>query len=140
MAKRKGYRRDTNVLQPRVTLTFANEGAQFAPERYPAPGYAATIWYTSEGLRVGLPATLGESGHTVVLPFRGASWTVLTEILRERARHAERAQRVIGTRSAPVQYDIEATIRAMGSSAPSVTRPQRTLTLDDLDGDVSDVA
>jgi hypothetical protein len=134
MAKIKGFRKDIARAAPSPSRSAPDEPI-VAPERYPAPSYAAHVWLTPDGLRVGLPAALGESGHTILLPFKDASWSVLCGILRERARFADRRdQRTIGHRAAPVQYDIEAILRAMGSSAPTPHRieRQRTLTLDDL--------
>ena len=134
MAKPRGYSKRPAAPPPTSTQP-QDEGAQFAPERYPAPSYAAMVWYTPEGIRIALPAALGETGHSILLPLKEASWGVMLGILRERARFAdERSARTIGTRAAPVQYDIEAILRAMGSSAPTPHRiePRRTLTLDDL--------
>ena len=134
MPKIKGFRKDVARTAPSRPAPEPTTPI-IAPERYPAPSYAAMVWYTPEGIRIALPAALGETGHSILLPLKEASWGVMLGILRERARFAdERSARTIGTRAAPVQYDIEAILRAMGSSAPTPHRiePRRTLTLDDL--------
>ena len=136
MTKPRGYR-----STPRPAPQAPTAVAPVAPERYPPPSYAGTVWLTPEGLRLGLPATLGESGHTILLPLKPGSFEVMVSILRERARYADdRANRTIGSRAAPVQYDIEGILRAMGTSAPTVTRlnPTRTLSLDELTSALED--
>lgn len=102
-----------------------------APERYPPPSYASTVWATPEGLRISLPATPGETGHSILLPFAQASWGILIELLRERGRFAERNTRArIGTRAAPVQYDIEGILRSLGRTSAKV--PSHKTSLSDL--------
>ena len=119
----RGYRRSRREMAPsaRTIEPFALEPIS-TPERYPPPAYAATIWLTPNAVMLSLGATLGEQGHAVALPFREASWAILLDILRERSRASERSKRVIGTRAAPVAYDIEAMLRAMGASGPGITK------------------
>ena len=55
MPKIKGFRKDVARTAPSRP---APEPATpiIAPERYPAPSYAAMVWYTPEGIRIALPA------------------------------------------------------------------------------------
>ena len=121
--------------------------AALAHDKYPPPSYAATIWLTPQGLRLALPAAYGEAGHSIELPLHDGAWETLLSILRERARYGNdaRAQRTIGLRASPVQYDIDAIMRAMaqGGQGPKGIRitkieKQRTLTLDDLTNELED--
>lgn len=111
--------------------------------RYPTPTYAAQIWLTAEGLRVALPAAPGELGHTILLPIKDASWGALLQIMRERSRAHERADRRIGHAAAPTQYDIERMLQIMqGRGAVTRIEPKRPaepttladLGLNDTDG------
>jgi len=131
----RGYRRVPWPPQPSTTPRPPQPqlAPEPSPERYPPPSHAATVWFTPQGIRLALAASLAEPGHTVLLPLRDASWDVLTSILRERARN-DRASRTIGHRSAPVQYDVETLLRAMTSrvTTRSLAKPTRELTLDEL--------
>lgn len=92
---------------------------------YPLPSHAASIWLTGEALFLALPGTNGARGHTVRIP-RGrceapgdiaalSGWSVLLELLRQRMHAAEEGTRAsIGTRAAPVQYDIDGMLRSLG--------------------------
>jgi hypothetical protein len=112
------------------------------PERdddssYPLPAHAISIWKVGHELVLGLPPTApGVRGTTVRLPlerceaiasaFGGTlanqrGWAILLDILRQR-EHAGQRPATVGTRQAPVQYDVDAMIRAMGAAAPKVTR------------------
>lgn len=108
---------------------------------YPLPSTAANIWAVGDKLALGLPGFHGARPHTVLLPPTTNGMLMLWHILRARARDEElRAPSTIGRTSAPVQYDVDAMLRAMGATVEvtkiPMARPkeaQPTLTLDDLD-------
>jgi hypothetical protein len=78
---------------------------------YPLPSHAAYIWFAGDRLMLGLPPTAGhERGHSVSIPLANEEWpAVLLSILQERAT----AVRPIGTKSTPVQYDLDNVLRHM---------------------------
>jgi hypothetical protein len=78
---------------------------------YPLPSHAAYIWFAGDRLMLGLPPTAGhERGHSVSIPLSNESaFDVLLGILAERAREV----RPIGTKSTPVQYDLDNVLRHM---------------------------
>lgn len=103
---------------------------------YPAPSYAASIWTVGDTIHMTLPPVYGqEKGHSVVFPNSPAGWLAINSILRDRERQERR--RAIGTRAAPVQYDIDKMVQAMGkpiTQVPSARKVQAPpdLSLEDL--------
>lgn len=93
---------------------------------YPLPSYAIQVWLAGDTIHLALPSGPDGKSHVVRIPLakcsieqseggqplaRQLGWVVLLDILKQRqaAREAPR----IGQRSAPVQYDIEAMLRAV---------------------------
>jgi hypothetical protein len=92
-------------------------------EAYPLPAHAAYIWVAGADLFLGLPPVPGGTkGHQVRLPATDRGLAVALDILRERARAPGVPHRygghVIGTKGAPVQYDIEEVLRRLGKPSP----------------------
>lgn len=102
---------------------------------YPLPSYATTIWLASDHLCVALPSGPNGKAHTVRIPLakcsieqseggstlgRQLGWQALLEILKTRAAAASRPVR-LGDRAAPVQYDLDAMLRAV-STTPSTPK------------------
>lgn len=112
-------------------------------ESYPLPSYAANIWAVGDKIAIGLPGFHGARPHTVLIPPTTNGMLMLWHILRARARDEELARpATIGRASAPVQYNVDEMLRAMGESAPKVAQlppggarkeAPATLTLEDLD-------
>ncbi len=107
---------------------------------YPLPSYAASFWVVGDQLFVRLPPwATGGPAHIITLPANEAGMKICLDLLKERARASYETK--IGTKAAPVQYDIDAMLRRMGAAGPTVTKlpPQLkqaakpTLSLDDLD-------
>jgi hypothetical protein len=112
---------------------------------YPLPAHSLSIWKVGHTLYVGVPPSReGVRGTTLKITLdrcgvecsafgqplasqRG--WRVLLDVLAQRERDGRSAP--LGNAGAPVQYDVEKILRAMGSAAPRVTRVGPT-TLDDL--------
>lgn len=93
---------------------------------YPLPSYAIQLWLAGDTIHLALPSGPDGKSHIIRIPLakcsieqaeggqplaRQLGWVVLLDILKQRqaAREAPR----IGQRSAPVQYDIEAMLRAV---------------------------
>jgi hypothetical protein len=127
-------------------------------DSYPLPSYVTQTWVSGDKLFVCFPPTRGDKSHTVQLPATPAGFAILGSLLQERSR--EGYEPSIGTRAAPVQYDIDkmllrmtATKVPMGVSGlpevlpqPKITKlpPKRkqeakpTLSLADLDEELED--
>lgn len=97
---------------------------------YPLPSYATTIWLAGDHLCLALPSGPDSKPHIVRVPIAKCSiertdggstkstqlgWQAILEILKQRAATQERPVR-LGDRAAPVQYDMDAMLRAMGSA------------------------
>lgn len=123
--RQEARERQQQAKAERQAEILAGPASTSSAEQFPPPSYAAQIWLTAEGLRLALPATLGERGHAVLLPLKPASMEVLVTILRERSRRGQqhRNERRIGTAAAPVQYDIEHLLRQFGSAGGQISRP-----------------
>lgn len=93
---------------------------------YPLPSYAMQIWLVGETIHLALPSGPDGKSHIVRIPLakcsieqsewgqplvRQLGWVVLQDILKSRQQQREAPR--IGQRSAPVQYDIEAMLRAV---------------------------
>jgi hypothetical protein len=93
---------------------------------YPLPSYAMQIWLAGDTIHLALPSGPDGKSHVVRIPLakcsietsewgqplaRQLGWVVLTDILKQRQQQREAPR--IGQRSAPVQYDIEAMLRAV---------------------------
>lgn len=93
---------------------------------YPLPSYAMQIWLAGDIIHLALPSGPDGKSHVVRIPLakcsieqsewgqplaRQLGWVVLVDILKQ--RQATREAPRIGQRSAPVQYDIEAMLRAV---------------------------
>lgn len=100
---------------------------------YPLPSYATTIWLDGTGnLCLAMPSGPDSKAHIIRIPLakcsieqsdggstlgRQMGWQALLAILKQRAASQERPIR-LGDRAAPVQYDIEAMLRATSGSVP----------------------
>lgn len=93
---------------------------------YPLPSYAMQIWLAGDTIHLALPSGPEGKSHVVRIQLakcsieqsewgqplaRQLGWVVLQDILKQ--RQAAREAPKIGQRSAPVQYDIEAMLRAV---------------------------
>jgi hypothetical protein len=93
---------------------------------YPLPFYAMQIWLAGDTIHLALPSGQDGKSHIVRIPLakcsietsewgqplaRQLGWVVLQDILKSRQQQREAPR--IGQRSAPVQYDIEAMLRAV---------------------------
>jgi hypothetical protein len=103
---------------------------------YPLPSYAATIWLAASDLCIALPSGPDGKSHVIRIPLAKCSiektdggstmgtqmgWQALLEILKTRAATQERPIR-LGDRAAPVQYDIDAMLRATSTSTAKPSR------------------
>lgn len=110
---------------------------------YPLPSYAATIWLAGENICIALPSGASQKSHTIRIPVakcsietsewgeplaRQRGWMVLLDILKQRQQLREAP---IGTRAAPVQYDIEEMLRAIQPKRYT-TSGQEEISYDDL--------
>ena len=98
---------------------------------YPLPSHCAGIWTNGMEVLVSFPGTGGSRGHTVRLPLDKlnvpdgaafAGWRILRDLLFARMRSENETQRTIGTRGAPVQYDLEVMLRSMRKEATRYDR------------------
>lgn len=95
---------------------------------YPLPSYAIQVWLAGDTIHLALPSGPVGKSHIVRIPLakcsietsewgqplaRQLGWVVLQDILKQRQQQREAPR--IGQRSAPVQYDIEAMLRAVSS-------------------------
>lgn len=93
---------------------------------YPLPSYAMQIWLAGDTIHLALPSGPDGKSHVVRIPLakcsieqseggqplaRQLGWVVLQDILKSRQQQREAPR--IGQRSAPVQCDIEAMLRAV---------------------------
>ncbi len=94
---------------------------------YPLPSYATTIWLDGKGnICLALPSGPDSKAHTITIPLakcsveqaeggstlgRQMGWQALLAILKQRQAAQVRPVR-LGDRAAPVQYDIDAMLRA----------------------------
>lgn len=99
---------------------------------YPLPSYATTVWLDGKGnLCLALPSGPDSKAHTITIPLakcsieqaeggstlaRQMGWQALLAVLKQRAASQERPVR-LGDRAAPVQYDIDAMLRAASNSS-----------------------
>lgn len=104
---------------------------------YPLPHYAASTWISGDKLFLCLPATRGGKTHTIQLPADAKGMTVLLSILKERQQ--EGYAPTVGTKAAPVQYDIDKMLLHIQNVGITKLPPQvkqdakPTLSLEDLD-------
>lgn len=104
---------------------------------YPLPAHALSIWKVGHDIYVGVPAQGKTRGTTLKLPldkcgietsaFGGIrasqrGWAILLDILRAREAAGQRPA-YIGTRSAPVQYDVDKMIKEMGGFGGGKPQP-----------------
>lgn len=98
---------------------------------YPLPSYATTIWLDGKGnICLALPSGPDSKAHTITIPLakcsveqaeggstlgRQMGWQALLAILKQRQAAQVRPVR-LGDRAAPVQYDIDAMLRATSSA------------------------
>jgi len=97
---------------------------------YPLPSYASTIWLASDHLCVALASGPNAKPHVIRIPLAKCSiertdsgavlgtqmgWQALLAILKQRQLTQEKPVR-LGDRAAPVQYDIDAMLRATTAS------------------------
>jgi len=74
-------------------------------DEYPLPAHAAYIWLRGDQIFLGLPPLPGNRhGHTVHFTADERGIQIMLDILRARSFTQTSG---IGTRGAPVQYDIE---------------------------------
>jgi hypothetical protein len=107
---------------------------------YPIPSYALNAWLAGDKIHINFPPTDGHSrSHSVVLPADERGMKVLLALMKER-QQAEYTL-TVATAAAPVQYDVDAILRAMGNTqAPKITKvppkhkmlAPENLTLEDL--------
>lgn len=65
-----------------------------------------SIWTTGDEIHLSIPSPEpGARAHVVVMPNNEKGWAVIATLLRDR-EHSEQ-QPYLGTRAAPVQYDID---------------------------------
>lgn len=87
-------------------------------DAYPLPAHAAYIWLAGPDLFLGLPPVPGGTkGHQVRLPANERGLSVALGILQERARAPGKPHHV-GTKGAPVQYDLEEVLKRLGKPSP----------------------
>jgi hypothetical protein len=93
------------------------------PEHYPVPSYAVYAWLAGDRLVLGLPPRKGfEKGHSVSIPLTNEKWSaVLLDILRERGREV----RPLGTKSTPVQYDLDNILKHLREARESERRAKK---------------
>lgn len=118
---------------------------------YPLPSYATTIWLDGTGnLCLAVASGPDSKSHTIRIPLakcsieqaeggstlgRQMGWQALLSILKQQQATQARPVR-LGDRAAPVQYDIEAMLRAASGSAPSArydSRGKEQISYDDLE-------
>lgn len=103
-------------------------------DSYPLPDYAATIWSEGHQLVLCLPPIAGQTrAHTVKIPANASGMLILSHVLRARAERPSAA--TVGTSAAPVQYDIDAMLAAVGKVIPAQRKrdAKEFLTIEDLD-------
>jgi len=104
---------------------------------YPIPSYASTIWLDGKGnICLALPSGPESKAHTITIPLakcsieqseggstlgRQMGWQALLAVLKQRQASQSRPVR-LGDRAAPVQYDIDAMLRATSTSGVGVAR------------------
>lgn len=104
---------------------------------YPLPSYASTIWLDGLGnICLAVPSGPDAKAHVVRIPLakcsieqtegggtlgRQMGWQALLAVLKERAAAQARPVR-LGDRAAPVQYDIDAMLRATSACSVKATR------------------
>jgi hypothetical protein len=117
---------------------------------YLLPSYATTCWFADNHLCLAIPSGPDSKAHVIRIPLvkcsiektdsgsilgRQQGWQAILEILTQRARTQEKPVR-LGDRAAPVQYDIDAMLRASQSSSTRVKtfngRGVEQLAYDDL--------
>lgn len=119
---------------------------------YPLPSYATTIWLDGKGnLCLAVASGPDSKAHTIAIPLAKCSiertdsgatlgcqmgWQALLAVLKERQASQTRPIR-LGDRAAPVQYDIDAMLRAAssGTSRRYDTAGQEQLDYDQLEFD-----
>ena len=117
---------------------------------YPLPSYASTIWLSGADLCLAVASGPDSKPHVIRIPLakcsveqseggstlgRQMGWQALLSVLKQRQLTQEKPVR-LGDRAAPVQYDIDALLRATSTSSarPKVfdKRGERQLSYDDL--------
>lgn len=113
---------------------------------YPLPAHALSVWLEGDRLAIGIPGTAHAQGRTLrvsldncaiertasgfAIAARSAGWAALLQMLRDRAtasasasattteRASERGGSInsIGTKTSPVQYDLEKMLLRMGEA------------------------
>lgn len=110
----------------KVAIAKEEKPQQSSFSGYPLPSYCMQIWLAGDTIHLALPSGPDGKSHVVRIPLakcsietyewgqplaRQLGWVVLTDILKQ--RQAAREAPKIGQRSAPVQYDIDAMLRAV---------------------------
>lgn len=103
---------------------------------YPLPSYTTVIWLAGDQIHLSLPSGPDGKSHTIRIPLakcsiesgewgeplaRQRGWLVLLDILKQRQQERQQPVR-LGDRAAPVQYDIDAMLRAVSTSATQARR------------------
>lgn len=98
---------------------------------YPLPSYVTSIWLAGDQIFMALPSGPDGKIHTIKVPLAKCSietsewgeplasqrgWMVVLDILKQRQQERQAPAR-LGDRAAPVQYDIDAMLRAVNSSS-----------------------
>ena len=99
---------------------------------YPLPSYVTSIWLAGDTIHLALPSGPDGKSHIIRIPLakcsiessewgeplaRQRGWLVLLDILKQRQQERQQPVR-LGDRAAPVQYDIDAMLRAVSSASP----------------------
>lgn len=83
---------------------------------YPLPSYAASIWLSSDEIHLAFPSPLDAPSHVVKFPANERGLALALAILRERSKIESATDALIGTKAAPVQYDVEEMYRQITAS------------------------
>lgn len=79
---------------------------------YPLPSHAISVWLAGDTLWARFPPTTpGGKGHSAPFPATPEGFALALSILRERA--TANYTMTIGTRAAPVRYDLEKIAQAL---------------------------
>lgn len=104
-----------------------------------APDHSIKVWLEADEIHCEISSPVdGARAHSFFVPATQAGFAVFVSVLKERERVSYNHQ-LIGTAAAPVQYDIEGIMRAMGSNMTGRLPPRRLveapsdLKLEDLD-------
>ena len=117
---------------------------------YPLPSYVTQIWLAGDFIHMALPSGPDGKIHVIKVPVGKCSietsewgeplasqrgWMVVLDLLKQRQQERAAPSR-LGDRAAPVQYDIDAMLRAVSTSPQKAkrfnTRAEEQLDYDDL--------